>query len=265
VRRKHNATCQPLPFLSYREKGERQPSSGTRAGVGDSPRKQTGPVSVHPWQRAWFMARDPGLRGETGLRHHPGLILTPAVPHTWAPLARARFFFTVRLFDRRLWRTRPGTPTAGPVGRNLGVRECRARPGPPFSLNPVHVLAFFRNFYLFYFFILMCFLLLFLFYIIFYFMPSPVFIRIEQRNLWKEIKKFRKKENCANQPRFVFFIRDEQFCTSIRVKGVLLQLWSEPIKKEEWSLPWSRTDSRRIFFPFFPVSQCVLKVFPLSS
>jgi hypothetical protein len=32
-----NATCRPLPFLSYREKGERWPSSGTRAGVGDSP------------------------------------------------------------------------------------------------------------------------------------------------------------------------------------------------------------------------------------
>jgi hypothetical protein len=32
-----NGTCQPLPFLSYREKGERRPSSGTRAGVGDSP------------------------------------------------------------------------------------------------------------------------------------------------------------------------------------------------------------------------------------
>ncbi len=55
-------------------------------------------------------------------------------------------------------------------------------------------------------------------------MPSPVFIRIEQRNLWKEIKEFRKKENRANQPIFVFFIRDEQFCASIRVKGVLLQL-----------------------------------------
>jgi hypothetical protein len=70
----------------------------------------------------------------------------------------------------------------------------------------------------------MCFLLLYIFIYYLYFIPSPVFIRIEQRNLWKE---FRKKENHANQPRFVFFIRDEQFCASIRVKGVLLQLWSE--------------------------------------
>jgi len=32
-----NATCQPLPFLSYREKRERRPSSGTRADVDNSP------------------------------------------------------------------------------------------------------------------------------------------------------------------------------------------------------------------------------------
>ncbi len=85
ARCKCNAKCQPFPFSSYREKGERRLSSGTRANVGDSPRKHTGPVPVHPWQRAWFMAWDPGLRGETGLRHRPGLILTPAIPHTWVP------------------------------------------------------------------------------------------------------------------------------------------------------------------------------------
>ncbi len=100
----------------------------------------------------------------------------------------------------------------------MGARDLRPLWSPPFSLNPVHVLVFFRNFYLYY-----------LLFIIFYFMPSLVFIRIEQRNLWKEIREFRKKENRANQPRFVFFIRDEQFCASIRVKGVLLQLWSEPL------------------------------------
>jgi hypothetical protein len=83
----------PLPFSSYREKGERRPSSGTRAGVDDSPRKHTGPVPVHPWQRAWFMARDSGLRGETGLHHRPDLILTPAVPHTWAPPGPRHVFF----------------------------------------------------------------------------------------------------------------------------------------------------------------------------
>jgi hypothetical protein len=58
-------------------------------------------VPVHSWQRAWFMARDPGLRGETGLCHRPGLILTPTVPHTWAPPGPRQVFFIVRLFDRR--------------------------------------------------------------------------------------------------------------------------------------------------------------------
>jgi hypothetical protein len=99
--RTQSARAQPLPFSSYREKGERRPSSGTRAGVGDSPRKHTGPVPVHSWQRAWFMARDLDLRGETGLRHRPGLILTPAVPHTWAAPGSRQVFLTVRLFDRR--------------------------------------------------------------------------------------------------------------------------------------------------------------------
>jgi len=83
----------PFPFLSYTEKGERRLSSGTWAGVSDSPRKHTGPVPVHPWQRAWFMARDPGLCEETGLRRRPGLILTLAVPHTWAPPGPRQVFF----------------------------------------------------------------------------------------------------------------------------------------------------------------------------
>ncbi len=39
------------------------------------------------------MARDSGLRGEIGLRHRPGLILTPAVPHTWAPPGLGQVFF----------------------------------------------------------------------------------------------------------------------------------------------------------------------------
>jgi hypothetical protein len=57
--------------------------------------------------------------------------------------------------------------------------------------------------------------------------PPPSHFPLRFFNSLKEIKEFRKKENRANQPRFVFFIRDEQFCASIRVKGVLLQLWSE--------------------------------------
>jgi len=59
--------------------------------------------------------------------------------------------------------------------------------------------------------------------------PPPSHFPLRFFNPLKEIKEFRKKENRANQPRFVFFIRDEQFCASIRVKGVMLQLWSEPL------------------------------------
>jgi hypothetical protein len=45
------------------------------------------------------MARDPGLREETGLLHRPGLILTRAVPHTWAPSGPGQVFFIVRVFE----------------------------------------------------------------------------------------------------------------------------------------------------------------------
>jgi hypothetical protein len=90
---KRKATCQPLPFSSYKEKGKRRPSSGIWAGVSDSPRKHTGHVLVHPWQRTWFMTRDPSLRGETELCHRSGLILTPTVPHTWTSLSPRQVFF----------------------------------------------------------------------------------------------------------------------------------------------------------------------------
>jgi len=54
--------------------------------------------------------------------------------------------------------------------------------------------------------------------------PPPSHFPLRFFNPLKEIKEFKKKENRANQPRFVFFIRDEQLCASIIVKGVLLQL-----------------------------------------
>jgi hypothetical protein len=38
-----------------------------------------------------------------------------------------------------LWRTRPGTPTAGPVDGNPGVRECQAGLGRPFVTDPSSV------------------------------------------------------------------------------------------------------------------------------
>ncbi len=50
------------------------------------PPETHGPCSSPPVarQRDWIMARDPGLRGETGFRHRPDLIFTPTVSHTWA-------------------------------------------------------------------------------------------------------------------------------------------------------------------------------------
>jgi hypothetical protein len=47
------------------------------------------------------MARDLDLRGDTGLRHRPGLILLPRFHTPGRRPAGARFFFTVRLFDCR--------------------------------------------------------------------------------------------------------------------------------------------------------------------
>ncbi len=83
MRRKRDV---PAPSLLELQRERRETTElGYPGRCRRQPRKHRGPVRVHPWQRAWFMARDPGLRGEIGLRHRPGLILTPAVPHTWAP------------------------------------------------------------------------------------------------------------------------------------------------------------------------------------
>jgi len=54
------------------------------------------------------MARDPGLRGETGLRHRPGLILTPAVPHTWALPGPGQVFLSFGSLKPGCWDLRPG-------------------------------------------------------------------------------------------------------------------------------------------------------------
>jgi len=72
------------------------------------PRKHTGPVPVHLWQRAWFMARDLGFRGETGLRHRLGLIFTPAVPHTWAPPGPGQVFLSFGFLKPERWDLGPG-------------------------------------------------------------------------------------------------------------------------------------------------------------
>ncbi len=106
VRRKRNA---PTPSLLELQR-ERRETTELRypRRCQRNPRKHTGHVPVHPWQRAWFMARDPGLRGETRLHHRPGLILTPAVPHTWASPNPDQVFF----YRSGLWSL--GVGTLGP-------------------------------------------------------------------------------------------------------------------------------------------------------
>jgi hypothetical protein len=59
----------------------------------------------------------PGTRvflGEIGLRHRPGLILTPAIPHTWAPPGPGQVFFL----------------SFGSLKPGLGTRTCRDSPVP---------------------------------------------------------------------------------------------------------------------------------------
>jgi hypothetical protein len=91
VRRKRNVLAPSL--LELQRERRKTTELGYLGRCRRQPRKHTGPIPVHPWQRAWFMVRDPGLRGETGLPHRPGLILTPAVPHIWAPPGPGQVFF----------------------------------------------------------------------------------------------------------------------------------------------------------------------------
>jgi hypothetical protein len=76
------------------------------------------------------MARDPGLRGEIGLRHRPGLILTPAVPHTWAPPGPGQVFF----YRSRLWSLGVGTWDLQGLSRaqpaHAGHRHSQSAPLP---------------------------------------------------------------------------------------------------------------------------------------
>jgi hypothetical protein len=58
--RTQSARAQPLPFSSYREKGERWPSSGTRADVGNSPLETHGPCSGPPVAKSLVYGPGPG-------------------------------------------------------------------------------------------------------------------------------------------------------------------------------------------------------------
>jgi hypothetical protein len=109
------ATCQPLPFLSYREKGERRPSSGTRAGVGDSPGNTR---ALFRSTRGKELGLWPGTRVFVG---RPGFVTVPIYYlllrfHTPGRRpARARFFFIIRVFEA--WALGLGTW----IGRDSGL------------------------------------------------------------------------------------------------------------------------------------------------
>ncbi len=112
VRRKRNV---PAPSLLELQRERRETTElGYPGRCRRQPRKHTGHVPVHPWQRAWFMARDLGLRGETGFRHQPGLILISRFHTLGCCSARARFFFIVRVFEA--WALGLGTW----IGRDSG-------------------------------------------------------------------------------------------------------------------------------------------------
>jgi hypothetical protein len=70
-----NATQRNVPAPSLLEL-QRERRETTKLGYPGrcrrQPRKHTGLVPVHPWQRAWFMVWDLGLRGETAHCHRPG-------------------------------------------------------------------------------------------------------------------------------------------------------------------------------------------------
>jgi hypothetical protein len=95
-----NAMCQPLPFSSYREKGERRLSSGTRAGVGDNPGntralfRSTRGKELDLWSGTWVFV------GRPRIVTAPVKYLLPRFHTPGRCPACARFFFTVRLFDR---------------------------------------------------------------------------------------------------------------------------------------------------------------------
>jgi hypothetical protein len=115
----------PAPSLLELQRERRETTElGYPGRCRRQPRKHRGPVPVHPWQRAWFMARDPGLRGEIGLRHRPGLILTPPVPHTWASPGPGQVFFL------SFGSLKPGRWDLGPQPAHAGHRHSQSAPLP---------------------------------------------------------------------------------------------------------------------------------------
>ncbi len=125
---RHKQDVPALSLLELQRERKETTELGYPGRCRQQPQKHRGPVPVHPWQRAWFMARDPGLRGEIGLRHRPSLILTPAVPHTWALHRTCR--------DSPV----PSPPMLATVTTSQPLsRFCQARPCRPSMTDPSFV------------------------------------------------------------------------------------------------------------------------------
>ncbi len=145
MRRKRNV---PAPSLLELQRERRETTElGYPGRCRRQPRKHTGPVPVHPWQRAWFMARDPGLRGETELRHQPGST------HLGAARPGPGFFLSFGSLKPGRWDLGPGLVGTQDSGlgdsfkSDLGFRTstdstparaaCTRAPNPVFAPNPV--------------------------------------------------------------------------------------------------------------------------------
>jgi hypothetical protein len=113
-----NATQRASPFTERKERDDRARVPGPASAT--APRN-TGPVPVHPWQGAWFMARDPGLRGRPGFvtAHTPG---APPGPRQAAPQG---FFLPFGSFTigTRVSNLKPGRWDLGPG--LVGTREVK--------------------------------------------------------------------------------------------------------------------------------------------
>jgi hypothetical protein len=110
-------TIRPCPAPSLLElQGERRETTelGYLGRCRRQPPKTHGPCFGPLVAKSLVYGPGPGSSWEIGLRHRPGLILTPAISHTWAPPGPRQVFFTVRLFDRRHPSLGVGTWDLGP-------------------------------------------------------------------------------------------------------------------------------------------------------
>jgi len=91
VRRKRNVPA--LSFLELQRERRETTELGYPGRCWQQPPETHGPYYGPPVAKSLVYGPGPGSSWETGLHHHPGLILIPAVPHTWAPPGPGQVFF----------------------------------------------------------------------------------------------------------------------------------------------------------------------------